>query len=282
MPRYFKFSFIILLLAMMNVTYAEPLWLTLPPSPTLPPTKLSGFAPINNVKIWYASYGQGPVVILLHGAMGNSNYWGKIIPELAKNCRVIVMDSRGQGRSTSDSQLYSYDLMAADVLGLMDYLNIKQAAIVGWSDGAIIGLTIAIHHPQRLTKLFAFGANSTPAALNLDSNNPVEKIIASRSDAEYKALSKTPDDLTNTATRIDKMMATQPNFTKAQLNSIKVPTWIVDGDHDEVIKREDIEYMAAQITNAGLLIQPMVSHFSPLQDPEQFVNDVLHFLKSVT
>lgn len=69
------------------------------------------------------------------------------------------------------------------------------------------------------------------------------------------------------------------NFTKEQLNSIKVPTWIVDADHDEGIKREDTEYMAAQIPNAGLLIQPDVSHFSLIQDPEQFNNDILHFLK---
>ncbi len=276
----FKFICFILLMAMMNVVAAEPQWQTLPVVPTLPATTLSGFAPINKVKIWYASYGQGPVVILLHGALANSNYWGKIVPELAKHYRVIVMDSRGQGRSTSDSQEFSYELMAADVLGLMDYLNIKQAAIVGWSDGAIIGLTIAIENPQRLTKLFAFGANSTPAGLKDDSNNPMQKKLATRTQAEYKSLSKSPNDLNDIATRLDQMMATQPNFTKAQLNSIKVPTWIVDGDHDEVIKREDTEYMAAEIPNAGLLIQPMVSHFSPLQDPEQFINDVLHFLKN--
>ncbi len=77
------------------------------------------------------------------------------------------------------------------------------------------------------------------------------------------------------------MWETQPNFTKADLAGIKTPTWIVDADHDEAIKRENTEFMAAQIPGAGLLLQPEVSHFSFLQDPQQFNNDVLHFLAHV-
>ena len=77
------------------------------------------------------------------------------------------------------------------------------------------------------------------------------------------------------------MWATQPNWTAADLKSIKVPTWIVDADHDEAIKRENTEFMAANIPNAGLLLQPEVSHFSFLQDPQQFNTDVLHFLEYV-
>ena len=60
-----------------------------------------------------------------------------------------------------------------------------------------------------------------------------------------------------------------------------MPTWIVDADHDEAIKRENTEFMAANIPNAGMLIQPEVSHFSFLQDPQQFTTDVLHFLDYV-
>jgi len=77
------------------------------------------------------------------------------------------------------------------------------------------------------------------------------------------------------------MWETQPHFTKEQLDGIKVPTWIVDGDHDEAIKRENTEFMAAEIPGAGLLLQPEVSHFSFLQDPQQFNEDLLHFLKRV-
>jgi len=60
-----------------------------------------------------------------------------------------------------------------------------------------------------------------------------------------------------------------------------VPTWIVDADHDEAIKRANTEFMAANIPGSGLLLQPQVSHFSFLQDSEQFTADVLHFLQHV-
>lgn len=84
-------------------------------------------------------------LVLLHGGVANSNYWELQVPALDKRYRVIVMDSRGHGRSTRNEQPYSYDLMASDLVGLMDYLKIKKAAIVGWSDGAILGLDIAIN-----------------------------------------------------------------------------------------------------------------------------------------
>src|SRR5215467_6541239 len=104
------------------------------------------------------------------------------------------MDSRGHGRSTHDDRPYGYDLMASDGIGLMDFLKLPKAAIVGWSDGAIIGLDIAIHHPERLTKLFAFAANSDPDAVADISNSPVFNTYMGRAKAEYKGLSPTPDD----------------------------------------------------------------------------------------
>ena len=144
---------------------AEPQWLTLPPTPTLPQAARSGYAPVNRIKIWFAVFGGGPPIILLHGGLANSNYWGNLVPALIKKYRVVVMDSRGHGRSTRDDQPFGYELMSSDVIGLMDYLDIREAAIVGWSDGAILGLEIAIHHPERLTKLFAFAANSDPSGV---------------------------------------------------------------------------------------------------------------------
>ena len=144
---------------------AEPQWLTLPPTPSLPAPAKSGYAPVNGIKIWYATFGRGPPVILLHGGLANANYWGDLVPVLAPHYRVVVMDSRGHGRSSRDARPYGYDLMASDVLALMDFLKIDKAALVGWSDGAIIGLDIAIHHPERLTKLFAFAANSDPSGV---------------------------------------------------------------------------------------------------------------------
>jgi pimeloyl-ACP methyl ester carboxylesterase len=191
------------------------------------------------------------------------------------------MDSRGHGRSTRNDKPFGYDLMASDVLGLMDTLKLPKVALVGWSDGAIIGLDIAIHHPERLTKLFAFAANSDPSGVADIDNSPVFQAYIARAEKEYALLSPTPRGYQAFLAEITKMWETQPNFTAAQLQSIKVPTWIADADHDEAIKRENTEFMAHNIPNAGLLLQPEVSHFSFLQDPAQFNADLLHFLAPV-
>jgi pimeloyl-ACP methyl ester carboxylesterase len=271
----------ILLALFTGSAVAQPQWLTLPPTPSLPPALHSGMAPVNGIKIWYAEFGQGEPVILLHGGLANANYWGEQIPTLAAHYRVIVMDSRGHGRSTRNAQPFGYDLMASDVIGLMDFLHIRKAAIVGWSDGAILGLDIAIHHPERLTRVFAFAANSDPSGVSDIAHSPVFTAYIARAEKEYEALSPTPREYDAFLAQIEKMWATQPNFTAAQLASISVPIWIVDADHDEAIKRENTEFMAAHIPGAGLLLQPEVSHFSFIQDPKQFNTDLLHFMEHV-
>ena len=191
------------------------------------------------------------------------------------------MDSRGHGRSTRNDEPYGYDLMASDVIGLLDYLKIQKVALVGWSDGAILGLDIAIHHPERLSKLFAFAANSDPNGVADISRSDVFNAYIARAEKEYGTLSATPTGYSAFLDQISKMWATQPNWTADDLKKVTVPTWIVDADHDEAIKRENTEFMAANIPNAGLLLEPEVSHFSFLQDPQQFTDDVLHFLEVV-
>jgi len=278
-----RVPFVLCLLALLTsaAVRAEPQWLTLPPTPSLPKPVQSGYAPINGIRIWYATFGRGEPVLLLHGGLANSSYWGNQVPAFARHYRVIVMDSRGHGRSTRDERPYGYDLMASDVLGLMDFLRLPKAAIVGWSDGAILGLDIAIHHPERLTKLFAFAANSDPSGVADIAQSPVFNAYIARAEKEYQALSPTPGEYKSFLDQISKMWETQPHFTADQLRGIAVPMWIVDADHDEAIKRDNTEFMASQIPNTGLLLQPEVSHFSFLQDPRQFTSDVLHFLEHV-
>jgi pimeloyl-ACP methyl ester carboxylesterase len=269
-----------LVLAFAASGVAEPRWTTLPPTPSLPKTGRSGHVAVAGVRIWYAEFGVGAPVVLLHGGLANSNYWGKLVPALAKLYHVIVVDSRGHGRSTRDEQPYSYELMASDVVAVMDRLKIEKAAIVGWSDGAILGLELAIHHPERVGSIFAFGANSDPSGLREEGlRSPAVVAFLARAEQEYAALSSTPSEFKAFTEAINEMWATQPKITKAQLNGIRVPTWIVDGDHDEMIRREHTESMAAEIPGAGLLLQPEVSHFALLQDPELFDRDVLHFLE---
>lgn len=254
-------------------------WMTLPPTPSLPVPTQAARAEVNGASIWYAIFGSGPPVVLLHGGLANSNYWGHQVPVLAQRHQVIVIDSRGHGRSTRDAKPYGYELMAADVLGVLDKLAIPKAAIVGWSDGAIIGLSLAMNHPDRVSRLFAFAANSDPSGVKDVDKSPVFQEFIARAEKEYEALSATPKEYKQFVEEISGMWSSQPKWTKADLARIKVPTWIVDGDHDEAIERSNTELMADTIPKAGLLLQPEVSHFSMLQDPAQFTADVMRFLE---
>lgn len=269
--------------AMLMATAANatpPQWMTLPPTPTLPKADTSGYAPVNAIRIWYATFGNGEPVLFVHGGLGNSDYWGNQVRALAAaHYRVIVMDSRGHGRSSRNAQPYGYDLMSDDVIGLLDYLKIRRVALVGWSDGAIIGLDIAMHHPERLSKLFAFAANIDPSGVADASHSPVVNEYIPRAGREYAALSPTPKEYKPFLAQITAMWNGQPHWTRPDFAKIKVPTWIVDADHDEMITHDQPRKMADWMPGAGLLIEPDVSHFAFLQDPEQFNRDILHFLK---
>src|SRR5208282_3759563 len=111
---------------------AQHLWLLLPPTPVLPEPDASGIAPVNGIRLWYAEFGHGAPVILAHGGLANSEYWGLQVAVLAAHYHVIVLDSRGHGRSTRADAPIGYDLMSSDVLALMDYLHIRKAALIGW------------------------------------------------------------------------------------------------------------------------------------------------------
>jgi pimeloyl-ACP methyl ester carboxylesterase len=254
-------------------------WEMLPPTPAPIQAERSGQVSGNGISIHYAVYGQGSPVVLLHGGLANMDYWGRQVEALAPHHTVIVMDSRGHGRSTRDARPYGYDLMADDVIALMDALTVPKADIVGWSDGAILGLDLAIRHPDRVGKVFAFAANTMISGVKDGvEKNPTFAAFIKRAGREYQAYSATPNDYDAFVEQISKMWASQPNWTDAQMKVITSPVLVVDGDHDEAIKREHTEYIAATIPGAGLLILPNASHFAFLQDPDLFNFAILHFL----
>jgi pimeloyl-ACP methyl ester carboxylesterase len=260
---------------------AEALWEILPTPAALPAAAASGRVAHDGAEIWYATYGAGAPVILLHGGLANSGYWGNQVPALtAAGYRVILIDSRGHGRSSRDERPYTYELMASDVVAVMDSLKIDRAAVVGWSDGAIIGLVMAMKNPDRLTRVFAFAANMDPSGTNpAVATNTIFSRYEADAAAAYARLSPTPEGFSPFARAISHMWETEPNYRASDLARIATPVAIVDGDHDEAILRSHTEYMARSIPGAKLIILPGVSHFAMLQDPAQFNAAMLAFLR---
>jgi len=250
-------------------------------APPLPMPAQQGFVDHDGARIWYASYGAGPPVILLHGGLGHSGNWGFQVPDLvaAGQC-VVVIDSRGHGRSSRDERPYSYDLMATDVLAVMDKSGIERAALVGWSDGAIISLIVADKAPERVAGVFFFACKMDPSGNKPFEPTPALKRCFSRHTRDYAALSATPDRFKEFVDAVGLMQRTQPNYSASDLARIRVPVQIVQAEHDEFIKPEHAAYLAKALPNATLSILPGVSHFAPLQRPELFNVAVKEFLAS--
>ena len=245
----------------------------------LPPGGTSAYVDNDGAHIWHASFGAGDAVILLHGGMGHSGNWGhQVQPLVDAGRQVVVVDSRGHGHSSRDERPYSYELMASDVFAVMDALGLKKAAIVGWSDGACIGLIMADQQPERISGVFFFACNMDPSGTLPFEATPVIDRCFGRHVKDYARLSATPDQFSAFADAVGLMQRTQPNYSAADLARIRVPVAIVLGENDEFIKREHAEYLARSIPDAGLVILPGVSHFAPLQRPELFNSAVLRFL----
>jgi len=267
------------LVAFAAPSLAEERWQTLPEPAPMPKPEQSGYAPVNGIEMYYQVFGKGEPVLLIHGGLGHGDVWSAQVADLSKDHTVIVADSRGHGRSTRNADPYGYDLMASDYLALLDYLKVDKTALVGWSDGGIIGIDIAMTHPERLTRLFAHAANVTTDGV--DPGVETDKTFGAyieRSGRDYAKMSKTPGEYDAFVEQIGQMWASQPSWTKEQLEKITVPTAIVVGDHDEAIKREHTEYIASVIPGAKLVILDNTSHFAMLQDPEGYNKAVRDFV----
>jgi pimeloyl-ACP methyl ester carboxylesterase len=245
----------------------------------LPEGGTQGYVAHDNVRIWYASYGEGQPVVLLHGGLGHSGNWGYQVPALLANgYRAIVVDSRGHGRSTRDARPYSYDLMAADLLAVLNELQVGRAALVGWSDGAVIALALALRASERVAGVFFFGCNVDPSGTKEMEFTPVLERCLARHRLDYQQLSATPDAFDAFVEAVGSMQQSQPNYSAADLARVRVPVTLVHAEHDEFIRREHADYLARSIPNARLVLLDGVSHFAPLQRPAQFNAAMLEFV----
>ena len=245
----------------------------------LPTPVESGMAAVNDIEMYYAIYGEGEPLLLLHGGLGNADYFANQISAFAEQYKVIAVDSRGHGRSTVTDAPISYDLMASDVLALMDFLEIEKASIVGWSDGGIIGLEIAIENPERLNKVVAYGANYVPSGVKADvGESAVFNAYIGQALADYELLSPTPEGFDAFLVNISNMWATEPNYTKEQMQAIPVPILFLDGWQEEAIYPAHNFEMSELVPGSELHLMPNVGHFAMFLTPDMFNEIVLDYL----
>jgi non-heme chloroperoxidase len=249
----------------------------------LPPGGTAHRVEHDGVSIWCMSYGESfrHTVILLHGGLGHSgNFANQIEPLTTSGYRVIVIDSRGHGHSTRDARPYSYELMAADVLAVMDALDVRQAGLVGWSDGAVVALTLAKSHRERVAGVFFFACNMDPSGVKkLDESNPLIGRCFSRHAKDYAAFAVERrgagtgydgGDFQSLVDAVTEMQRNQQNWSAADLASVTRQVAIVAGENDEFIRREHLQYLARTIPVATYSELAGVSHFAPIQDLSLF------------
>jgi pimeloyl-ACP methyl ester carboxylesterase len=239
----------------------------------------TGFAPVSDIQMYYEIHGDGTPLILLHGGLGNAENWGNQIPAFSKKYKVIALESRGHGRSTYSETPIGYSLMASDVIAAMDFLEIRKAHVVGWSDGGIISLDLAINFPDRLIRVVAYGTNYDAAGFRTDfSENETVKRGTERLSADYQRLSPTPQQWNTFLANISHMWASEPHYSPEQLNSISVPMLILAGESDEGVLTEHTYEMARLIPTAELTFMSDTGHYAIWEKPEEFNEIVLEFL----
>jgi len=206
------------------------------------------YARLNGIRVYYEIHGHGSPLVLLHGGGGSGRSFINQIPELEKRFRVIVPDLRGQGRTSDGAGPLTYRLMADDVLALFDHLKLKRVDLVGWSDGGIVGLDLAIHHGDRLRHLVTFGANFTPdgyTPATLDwINHASAESFGATSRTAYERAAPDPSHYEISMNKVLALWRTQPNYSLDDLRSIRVPTLVVAGEHD-IVRDEHTRALAA-------------------------------------
>jgi pimeloyl-ACP methyl ester carboxylesterase len=232
------------------------------------------YANINGVRLWYETYGNGQPVLVLHGGNGSLEDMREQIRALAATRFVVAVDSRGHGRSTDSTAPLSYALMADDMLKLLDQLNIRQTDLVGWSDGGIIGLELAMHHPERIRRLITIGANYDVDGLR---EKPVLTAAIPPAPGFYARHAPDPAHWPVLYRKVVTMWATQPHFSIADLGQIKAPVLVMAGEFD-LIKRTHTDQLAHAIPGAEEAIIQGGTHDMVWRKPGPVDARILAFL----
>jgi len=230
---------------------------------------------IRGIKMYCEIYGVGKPLLMIHGNGGSIKSFKNNIAYFAQKYKVIALDSRAQGKTIDNNDSLSFEMMADDEAALLEALHIDSAYILGWSDGGINALLLAIRHPEKVIKLAATGANLWPDSTGI---NP-----------GYWRSEKKRFDTTNTSKftiqkeknewKLFLLDWLQPNISLKSLKSIKCPSLIIGGDHD-LIPVEHTVQIYKNIPNAYLWILPNSGHGTLREHADDFNRQVDSFFAS--
>jgi len=235
------------------------------------------YADIRGIKMYYEIYGKGEPLLIIHGNGGSINNFIYQIPYFAKKYQVILADSRAQGKTIDNKDSLSYEMISDDLNALLDHLKIKNANVIGWSDGGIEGLLLAINHPDKVKKLAVTGANLRPDTTAVDPF--VQKMVLAeniKGADSLKRMTNVPAEMKNQL-KLLHLLSYEPNIKTEALKKITCPTLVIGGDHDVITTRHTLEIFE-NIKNAYLWILPNSGHSTPIFYKDLFNQTVGDFL----
>ena len=224
--------------------------------------------------MYVETYGQGKPLLFIHGNGGSINNFTKNIPYFATKYKVIIADSRAHGKSVDPTDSLSYEMMADDYAALLDQMKIDSAYVVGWSDGGINGLLMAIRHPGKVRKLAITGANLRP------DTTAVPQEVWNLVTPTYEGLKAKTDknEMEKKGFKLLRLLVENPHIPLSDLQKINCPTLVIGGDHD-VIREEHTMEIYKNIPNAYLWILPNSGHSTPIAYATEFNTKVDAFFK---
>lgn len=225
------------------------------------------------LNMYYEIYGTGAPLLIIHGNGGSIKDFSKQIPYFSKEYKVILADSRSQGKSVDTGDSLGYEMMTDDLNALLDHLHLDSCFVIGWSDGGINGLLLAMRHPEKVKKLAVTGANLWPDSTAVEPSlfNWLAGLVDS-----LKRVHQTPE--IKNQYKLLEMMTREPNITLKQLHSIKCPTLVIGGDHDALLPRHTL-LIAENIPQSYLWILPNSGHSTPVNYSRQFNETINDFFK---
>lgn len=226
------------------------------------------------IKLYYETYGRGAPLLFIHGNGGSINNFSHNIPFFAKHYQVIAVDSRAQGKSADPGDSLSFEMMADDFNALLDSLHLDSCYVIGWSDGGINGLLLAIRHPDKVKKLAITGANLVP-----DTTGLTPFVYFSMLDDSRKLHSQPPTAALRQQIKILDLDLYQPHISGSQLESIHCPVLVIGGDHDVIPVRHTV-FIAEHIPRSYLWIIPDSGHSTPIRKKDQFNARVTEFFRN--